>query len=336
MIDSIYFEDSIAQHPRTKEFFKRFPQATQIPCSNYKEVFNPSGQSFRIQKKNPALILAEKKGNFALPIPETYGIGGKRNFYFSHLLNCLYDCRYCFLQGMYPSAHYVLFVNYEDFLDDLEAKTKEDSNQPSWFFSGYDCDSLALDGVSHFVKSFLPFFQKNHSAYLELRTKSVNIKPLLESTPIDNVITAFSFTPQEISSQLEHGVPSVKSRIQSMKKLTDQGWQVGLRIDPLIDCEDFTERYQRLFKDIFSHIPHDKIHSVSFGTFRMPTTFFKKIEKLYPEEKLFAGRLENRSGTLAYRQEIEKERKGTCLKLLLTHIDRDKLFNCETASSTGT
>ena len=65
MIDSIYFEDSIAQHPRTKEFFKRFPQATQIPCSNYKEVFNPSGQSFRIQKKNPALILAEKKGNFA-------------------------------------------------------------------------------------------------------------------------------------------------------------------------------------------------------------------------------------------------------------------------------
>ena len=335
MIDSIYFEEGVAQHPRTKEFFERFPQATQIPCSNYKEVFNPSGQNFRLQKKNPALILAEKKGNFALPIPETYGIGGKRNFYFSHLLNCLYDCRYCFLQGMYPSAHYVLFVNYEDFLVDLEVKTKEDTNQPAWFFSGYDCDSLALDGVSHFVNSFLPFFQKNQSAHLELRTKSVNIKPLLQSTPLDNVITAFSFTPQEISTQLEHGVPSVKSRIQSMKKLTEQGWQVGLRIDPLIDCEDFTSRYQRLFKDIFSHIPQDKIHSVSFGTFRMPTTFFKKMEKLHPEEKLFAGRLENRSGTLAYRQEIEQERKATCLKLLLTHIDRDKIFNCETASSTS-
>jgi spore photoproduct lyase len=336
MIDSIYFEESIAQHPRTKGFFKRFPQATHIPCTNYKEVFNPSGQSFRLQKKNPALILAEKKSNFALPIPETYGIGGKRNFYFSHLLNCLYDCRYCFLQGMYPSAHYVLFVNYEDFLADLEAKTKENSYEPAWFFSGYDCDSLALDGVSHFVNSFLPFFQKNRSAYLELRTKSVNIKPLLQNTPLDNVITAFSFTPQEISTQLEHGVPSVKSRIQSMKKLTDQGWQVGLRIDPLIDCEDFTSRYQRLFKDIFYHIPQDKIHSVSLGTFRMPTTFFKKMEKLYPEEKLFAGRLENRSGTLAYRQEIEQERKGICLKLLLTHIDRDKIYNCETASSTST
>ena len=332
MIDSIYFEESIAQHPRTQELLQRYPQATQIPCGNYKEVFNPSGQNFRLQKKKPALILAEKKGNFALPIPETYGIGGKRNFYFSHMLNCLYDCRYCFLQGMYPSAHYVLFVNYEDFLTDIEFKTNEDLNQPAWFFSGYDCDSLALDGVSGFVKSFLPFFQQNQTAYLELRTKSVNISPLLQSTPLENIITAFSFTPQEISSQVENGVPPVKSRIRAMKKLTDQGWSVGLRIDPLIDCEDFSLRYQRLFKDIFTNIPQDKIHSVSLGTFRMPVTFFKKIEKMHPEEKLFAGRLENRSGTLAYKEEIEQQKKDICLELLHEHIESDKIFNCESVS----
>ena len=33
------------------------------------------------------------------PVPATYGIGGDENYYFSHMLNCLYDCRYCFLQG---------------------------------------------------------------------------------------------------------------------------------------------------------------------------------------------------------------------------------------------
>jgi len=121
-----------------------------------------------------------------------------------------------------------------------------------------------------------------------------------------------------------------------MKKLTDRGWQVGLRIDPLIDCEDFSTRYQNLFQDIFSQIPREKIHSVSLGTFRMPTTFFKKMEKLHPQEKLFSGRLENRSGTVAYRQEIERERKETCLQLLQQHIPAQKIFNCEISSSSNT
>ena len=248
------------------------------------------------------------------------------------MLNCLYDCRYCFLQGMYPSAHYVLFVNYEDFLEEIKSKTVALPTSPTWFFSGYDCDSLALDHISGFVDSFLPFFQKNESAFLELRTKSVNINMLTQHPPSENVITAFSFTPSEISSEIEHGVPTVSSRIKAMKKLVVRGWKVGLRIDPLIDCEDFTPRYQRLFDDIFSAISERDIHSVSLGTFRMPTSFFKKIEKLHPDEKLFAGRMESRSGTHAYRQQIEHERRDTCLRLLSKHIERSKIFVCENTS----
>ena len=218
MIEIIYFEESISEHPRTLGIFERFPQATRVPCSNYQEVFNPNGQNFRLQKKKPSLILAQKEGNFALPIPESYGVGGKTNYYFSHMLNCLYDCRYCFLQGMYSSANYVLFVNYEDFLKDIVQKTSE-SHEPAWFFSGYDCDSLALDSISQFSSFFLPHFSKLSNSYLELRTKSVNIKPLLKSEAVPNIITAFSFTPQEISEQIEKGVPSVNSRIEAMKKL---------------------------------------------------------------------------------------------------------------------
>ena len=30
------------------------------------------------------------------------------------MYNCIYDCRYCFLQGMYSSANFVLFVNFEE------------------------------------------------------------------------------------------------------------------------------------------------------------------------------------------------------------------------------
>ena len=156
MIDTIYFEEQVADHPRTLNLFKRFSQAVRIPCSHYKEVFNPSGQNFRLQKKKPALILAKNSGKLVHPVPATYGIGGDEN-YFSHMLNCLYDCRYCFLQGMYPSAHYLLFVNYENFFEEIKKVSSQNPEIPSWFFSGYDCDSLAFEKLTGFAQvcSFL-------------------------------------------------------------------------------------------------------------------------------------------------------------------------------------
>jgi len=330
MIEVIYHEEGILNHPRTQEILKRNPQATLIPCAHYKDVFNPGRQSFRLQKQNPSLILARQTGPLLHPVPATYGIGGKRNFYFSHLLNCLYDCRYCFLQGMFPSAHYVLFVNYDDFQDEILRKTEESADEPSWFFSGYDCDSLALENVTGFANAFLPLFAKHANAQLELRTKSVNLKVLEKTDPLPNVITAFSFTPDEISTQLEHKVPSVSSRIRAMEKIAGLGWPVGLRIDPLIDCVDFEERYLTLFEKLFANLSPDSVHSVSLGTFRVPVPYFKKMEKLYPEEPLFAGKFEKRGNFTGYRQEIEFARNAFCQKELLKRIPREKLFQCET------
>ena len=62
MIDTIYFEEQVADHPRTLALFERFSQADRIPCNHYKEVFNPGGQNFRQQKRKPALILAKNSG----------------------------------------------------------------------------------------------------------------------------------------------------------------------------------------------------------------------------------------------------------------------------------
>jgi len=40
-------------------------------------------------------------------------------------LNCVYDCEYCYLQGMYPSANIVVFVNFEDFTNAADEKLAE-------------------------------------------------------------------------------------------------------------------------------------------------------------------------------------------------------------------
>lgn len=73
--------------------------------------------------------------------------------YFCHVLNCVYDCRYCFLQAMHRSAHLVMFVNYEDFTETVSKDlTASSSDEQAWFFLGYDCESLAYEPVTGFVQ----------------------------------------------------------------------------------------------------------------------------------------------------------------------------------------
>jgi len=316
-------------HPRAQRILKRFSKATVIECERYGEVFNRASQNFRLQKQAPALILARKFDNFVLPTPQGYGVGGHHNYYFSHMLNCLYDCRYCFLQGMYRSANYLLFVNYEDFQESMRETLKvHPAGEPVYFFSGYDCDSLALENVSDFATDFIPFMRDNPSAFMELRTKSVNIKPLLQMEPTPNCIVAFSMTPDCVAKELEHGAAPIRSRIASMEKLAKAGWKLGLRFDPLIYHEDYKTVYAELFESVFERVPGEAIHSVSFGPLRFPPAMFEKIRKLYPKERLFAGPLTKDRQMVSYPKAIEDEMAGFCRVQLGRFVPESKFFAC--------
>ena len=332
MFNTIYIEAQVADHARTRAICARFPQANQVSCERYGEVFNPKSQDFRLQKQKPALILAGKHERRVLETPAGYGIGGERNYYFSHMLNCLYDCRYCFLQGMYRSAHYVLFVNYEDFYTDIDTILEHAGSEPCWFFSGYDCDSLALEPVSAFAEQFMPFFASRPQAHIELRTKSTQIRSLLNQPPLANAVVAFSFTPDEIHAALEHRVPGVQRRIASMRRLQDAGWSLGLRFDPLIYQPGYREQYRTLFQQVFSQLDGQRLHSVSLGTFRLPRGYFKNILQLYPDEPLYAGSFAESGGMISYPQEQEREITAFCSAELQKHVPESLLFPCAVAA----
>ena len=327
MIQTIYIENEIRKHPRTLDICARFPAATLISCERYSNVFNNNSQNFRLQKQQPALILARKHQKHVLPTPVGYGIGGDRNYYFSHMLNCMYDCRYCFLQGMYRSANYVVFVNYEDFFDQIAVTTSE-SSAASWFFSGYDCDSMAMEPVTGFMHEALNQFEKLPMAYMEIRTKSTQIRSLLNRETIPNCIVAFSFSPEKISKTLEKGVPAIEKRINAIQKLQKKGWKIGLRLDPIIFSHSLQTDYEALLQKIFSSIDAEKIHSVSYGMFRLPKPFFRKMVKLYPREKLFSMPLTEQDSQVSFSSEIEQESYNIVHTELLKYIDESVIFPC--------
>lgn len=328
MVSCVYVESEIRQHPRTVNIIKRLANTPVVEIDHYAEVFNPRAQNFRLQKSNPALIIAKKHQGQVLKTPKAYGIGGYHNYYFSHMLNCLYDCRYCFLQGMYRSAHQLIFVNYEDFTADISRITEQHNSEPVWFFSGYDCDSLANEPLTRFAEYFVPVIADLDNAWMELRTKSTQTRQLRKLEPCPRIITAFSFTDQHSHEKLEHGVPSIKKRVDAMQALAESGWPIGLRFDPLIYHSDYQQAFVRLLEQIFAVIDPKHLHSVSLGTFRLPKNNFKQTHKLFPDEALFAQNLALNNDIVSYPMTLEQEMIGFCEQQLLQHVSPDIYFPC--------
>jgi spore photoproduct lyase len=234
---------------------------------------------------------------------------------------------------MYRSAHQVIFVNHNDFKSAIREKLDEAGDQHCWFYAGYDCDSLASDMFTGFVDSFIPFFRQLPQARLELRTKSTYTRSLLQQQPIENAVIAFSFTPESISRALETGVPGLDKRLIAIRKLQAQGWQVGLRFDPLIYCDHYQHLYCQLFQQIFAQLEPESLHSVSLGSFRLPKPFFDTMRNLYPDDAFLAGPLEQRQSAdqhamIAYKAEIESEMIGFCAMELRQYISESIFYPC--------
>jgi len=325
----IYIEAAVRDHPRARQLLERHRRLPVVEIERYGEVFNPRAQNFRLQKSNPALIIAQKTGRRVLAAPEGYGLGSDHNYYFSHMLNCIYDCRYCFLQGMYQSAHQVVFVNYEDFGGEIARIAASHGGDPVWFYSGYDCDSLASEPMTRFTDYFVPLIAGLGNAWLELRTKSTQVRALLRREPVERVVTAFSFSDAHSHDRLEHGVPAIDRRIDAMRRLLAAGWPVGLRFDPVIYHRDYQAAFVDLLDRVFAVIDAERLHSVSLGSFRLTRDHFRSVSRLYPDEPLFAQPLELENGIVGYAREREREMIEFCESRLLQHVPGGKYHPCE-------
>lgn len=328
MVDVIYIEKEVIDHPRTAAIADRYPKAKRIEIERYGEIFNGHAQNFRIQKNNPSLILAAKQNKKVMPTPSQYETGGGAHYYFSHMLNCVYDCRYCFLQGMLRSANYLVFVNYEDFVDEIReiAKTHQNDDKPVWFFSGYDCDSLAYEPVTNFADFFVPEFSSIPNAVLELRTKSTQIRSLLKRPAQENVVIAYSLSSDRVAQEVEIGAPSMAKRIDALAKLQEKGWRIGLRFDPVIWHQDYVNDYQEMIDLVFKKLDPKRIDSVTLGGFRLPKGFYKTMRKLHPEHWLFSAGLDDKNAMVTYTQEIETEVLQNVANMCEPYLNTGKLF----------
>lgn len=325
VFNAIYVEENAFEYPITQQVLKRYSGTDIISIRHYKDVFNRPCQHFVTQKEHPSLILAVKKEPFLYNGPEVCQNFGYTNFYYtSFLLNCVFDCEYCYLQGMYGSANLVAFVNIEDFQGAISTVVSRD---PVFLAASYDTDLIGFHNIIPYMDYLYDFFKKQPNLFVEVRTKSSNQSFYRNHTPLDNLIIAFTLTPEGVTQKYERGTPSLSARIKAIQTAIEYGFKVRICLDPIFIKEDVDFLYKPFYNYIFSQIDAGSIVDVGYGFFRMSREFFKKIKKQRENSQLFSEDYEVTRDVISYSQELKDAIKEKHYKILTQYIEKEKIFS---------
>ncbi len=334
----IYIEKQAKDYSQTKKILEKFKNAEVIFIDNYKNIFDKSYENLSSKK---ALIIAKLNSNPITEAPSWYG-HTKNAYFFKTSLNCIFDCSYCYLKGLFKNENMVIFVNYEDIKNSIKMKVEEQTSpqpsplggegdctspQPSpleerglggevWFYSWDYSDVVWMDVFSGFIEEFVPFFEEfktpplvppligegnnkeninNDSEsssewqqsweggiMMEIRTKSANIKPLLDLWFVPkNTEIAFSLNPQDLIEKYEKWTSSLDDRIKAVNILLEKWFKVWLRFLPLLPVKNYEEKYKEFVEYIKENIDMCKIYSTFASGLLYTKKDYNKIFKKY-------------------------------------------------------
>jgi len=175
---------------------------------------------------------------------------------------CPFNCSWCYLKGTFRFRPEGIKPAYKP-LDKIRLHTEtflQNIETPEILNTGEIADSLMKEnGDSPFSKFIIPMFEIQSKHKVLFVTKSSNVKNLLEMPSHKQVIMSFSLNAFSVADRWEKGAPPVKKRIEAAKKLVDEGYEVRMRIDPMIPIENWEKHYIQLVDELFSKLIPERI-----------------------------------------------------------------------------
>ena len=320
----IYVETAILHHPRTQKILSKFPDATVVMIDHYKDVFCRSRQNCALQHGAQNLILAQKKGTLLYDgAPVCQSFGNQYFYYTSCMMNCIYDCEYCYLKGMYPSSNLVIFVNLEDYFSEVAQLLKQ---HPLYLCISYDSDLLALEGVTGYIGEWCDFAETQENLKLEIRTKCAGDQLVGQLSCTPGIIYALTLSPQIVIDRFEHHTPALHRRLSFAKKLLEGGAAVRLCFDPMICMPKWEIYYEQMLGQVFETIDPKKILDVSVGTFRISQDYLKKMRRQQPNSAVVWFPFQNENGYYHYPDTLMEQMESFLTERLEQKFPKEKIF----------
>ncbi len=246
--------------------------------------------------KEPPFLERKRYSNFIHFFDKTPpGIVCPHFYILAHANGCPYQCDYCYLRltlRHYPEP--TVFTNTARLFQELRDWLLF-TEEPWVLNAGELSDSLAWDRETGLSNNLVSLFSNQSRHKLLFVTKSAQVDTLLELEPSPQVIVSFSVNAPQVSRTYERGAPPSEARLEAASKLKSAGWEVRIRLDPLIPVEGWQDHYAevidminrvepsvvtlgslRFFKNLLHHVPrhtdvftHGVDHNDPDGRFRV-------------------------------------------------------------------
>jgi spore photoproduct lyase len=169
---------------------------------------------------------------------------------------CMYNCAWCYLKGTFrffpqkPNGRIPqIFKDRARIEKDIRSFLKANLD-PEIINTGELSDSLMDEGSREslpFSKWLMQFFEGTKHKVLFL-TKSTNIEQFLANNWQKNAILAWSINAPKVAERWEIYAPTALQRLAAARKVADAGYEVRLRIDPMVPIDDWKTEYETLVK----------------------------------------------------------------------------------------
>jgi spore photoproduct lyase len=182
-------------------------------------------------------------------------------WHFSPYGFCPYGCRYCYRAGT-PGVRFSptvkVFVNLPEILGEID-RIATGLAEPTAFYLGKLQDGLALDPLTGYSRTLVPFFAGHRYARMTLLTKSASVENLLDLDHREHTILSWSLNPAEVIAAFEAGTPRLTDRIEAMKRCAEAGYPVRAVIMPIIPVPGWKGAYAKFLEGLLAEVPLDRI-----------------------------------------------------------------------------
>ncbi len=216
---------------------------------------------------------------------------------------CGFDCSYCSIQSFYHQNEVRFDAGFAEKLQSL----KLDPNRLYHIGTGQSSDSLMWGNHNGNLAALCEFAQDNPNIILEFKTKSKNIKWLLENDFPANVLCTWSLNPQEIIDNEEHQAASLYERIKCARKIADKGRLVGFHFHPMIWYQGFEQAYTEIADTLLAQFKPEEVALISMGTLTYTKDVMRTIRKRDFKSKILQMPFEKVAGKFAYPDAIKIE-----------------------------
>ncbi|MDD8021064.1 MAG: radical SAM protein [Acidobacteriota bacterium] len=332
-LKKIYVDRQVKNSALVKKILDHLPNLPVRIVSSLEEIQDELRLAPDPVSESKRMLFLTREKYFIRPCPCTPGCVSCDYWTLDLNLNCPLDCSYCILQAYFNHQPLTIAVNQEEIKKELEVFFSRQNKSVIRLGTGELGDSLALDSLTGQAVFLAGLLKGRKRSFLELKTKTAYVEPLIEISPSENLVLSWSLNTKRIINSEEAGSASLEERLATAARAAKYGYKVGFHFDPIIYYSTWEKDYEEVIEELFKQVPVEAIAWVSLGTLRFPAKLKEIARARFPHSLIYEAEfIQSWDGKFRYPRPVRVKVYKRIKEIFETHNSGDRLYLCMESS----